>query len=70
MGATTHEPFSQVVGGVRVANKPCGIPSELADIVIRIMHFSHRHGIDLGKAMREKMAYNETRPFKHGMKKI
>lgn len=50
--------------------KPCGIPSELADCIIRIMHFSARHGIDLGKAITEKMAYNETRPYKHGNKKI
>ena len=50
--------------------KPVGLPSELADVVIRIMHFSHRHGIDLGKAIIEKMAFNETRPFKHGNKVI
>jgi len=50
--------------------KPCGIPSELADCVIRIMHFSHRHGIDLGKAIVEKMAFNETRVYRHGNKKI
>lgn len=48
--------------------KPCGIPSELADEVIRILHFSGKHGIDIEKAVTEKMAYNETRPFKHGNK--
>src|SRR5208282_4486837 len=43
--------------------KPIGIPSELADVVIRILHFSGKHGIDIARAVEEKMAYNETRPF-------
>jgi NTP pyrophosphatase (non-canonical NTP hydrolase) len=49
-------------------SKPCGVPSELADVVIRILGFCERNGIDLGKAILEKMAYNETRSFKHGGK--
>jgi hypothetical protein len=50
--------------------KPCGIPSELADIIIRVLHFSGKHGIDIERAVYEKMAYNRTRPFKHGGKKL
>jgi hypothetical protein len=50
--------------------KPCGIPSEAADIVIRVMHFCGKHGIDLGAAVREKMIYNASRPFKHGGKTL
>lgn len=46
--------------------KPCGIPSELADVVIRILHFCGKHEIDLERAVLEKMAYNDLRPFKHG----
>jgi NTP pyrophosphatase (non-canonical NTP hydrolase) len=46
--------------------KPCGIPSELADIVIRVAHFCGHHGIDLGKAILEKTEYNMSRPHKHG----
>ncbi len=46
--------------------KPIGVPSELADVVIRVMHFCGKHGINLGKAIIEKMAYNESRPYKHG----
>lgn len=51
-------------------SKPCGVPSELADVVIRILDFSGRHGIDLGKAILEKMTYNATRPYKHGGKTL
>ncbi len=47
-------------------DKPCGIPSEMADVVIRVAHFCAKHGIDLDKAVAEKMEYNATRPYKHG----
>lgn len=46
--------------------KLVGIPSELADLVIRACQMSGEYGIDLVRALREKMAYNETRPFMHG----
>lgn len=48
--------------------KPCGVPSELADTVIRIFDMAGRWGIDLERAIREKMAYNATRPVRHGGK--
>ena len=50
--------------------KPIGMPSEMADVIIRILHFAGKHGIDLDKAVTEKMAYNEYRPYRHGGKKI
>ncbi len=49
--------------------KPCWIPSELADVVIRIFDFCGGNDIDLEKIILEKMEYNETRPYKHGQKK-
>lgn len=50
--------------------KPCGIPIELADVVIRIFDFCGRHGIDLESAIKLKMEYNSTRPYRHGGKKL
>ncbi len=46
--------------------KPVGIPSELADIVIRVADLCGAYQIDLEKAIRDKMEYNATRPHKHG----
>jgi hypothetical protein len=53
-----------------ILRKPCGIPSELADVIIRALHFSGKHSIDIGGSIAEKMEYNETRPYKHGGKTI
>lgn len=50
--------------------KPEGIPSELADVVIRIADMCGQYGIDLEKIIIEKMKYNESRPYKHGGKTI
>lgn len=46
--------------------KPEGVPTELADVLIRIFDLCGRYDIDLGIAVAEKMAYNEGRPRKHG----
>ena len=50
--------------------KPCGIPSELADVVIRIADMCGLYGIDLEAAIHEKMNYNRSRPYRHGNKVI
>jgi NTP pyrophosphatase (non-canonical NTP hydrolase) len=50
------------------SGKPCGIPSELADVCIRIFQFCGSRGVNLGKAITEKMAFNATRNHRHGGK--
>lgn len=50
------------------AIKPEGIGVELADVVIRILQFCAWHRVPLEELIVEKMAYNETRPYKHGGK--
>lgn len=55
---------------VRIENgKPEGIPAELADVVIRIGDLCGALGIDLQAAVAQKMAYNATRPHRHGGKR-
>jgi NTP pyrophosphatase (non-canonical NTP hydrolase) len=51
-------------------HKPVGVPSEIADIIIRCLDFAGEHGIDIGRAVRQKMEFNRTRPFKHGGKTL
>lgn len=46
--------------------KPCGVPSEIADVIIRALDFCGRFGIDIECMVEEKIAYNATRPHKHG----
>jgi len=50
--------------------KPEGIPSELADAVIRIMDMCDHYGIDLETAIIKKHQFNKTRPYRHGNKVI
>ncbi len=50
--------------------KPEGVPIELADAIIRIADMCGHYGIDLESAIKIKMAYNETRSWRHGGKKI
>jgi len=65
-GARTSECGRPDVHGKWHPNKPCGIPSEIADVIIRCLDLCGEYGIDIEQAVREKTAYNETRPFKHG----
>lgn len=48
--------------------KPEGVPSELADVVIRSFDLAHEAGIDLAAMIEEKISYNQTRGFRHGRK--
>ncbi len=49
--------------------KPEGIPSELADVIIRVLDTCGYYGIDIEASLLEKHEYNKGRPYKHGGKK-
>ena len=51
-------------------HKPEGIAIELADVIIRILDYCGKEGIDMEAAIKRKHAYNLTRPYKHGGKVI
>lgn len=44
------------------------IEEELADAIIRILDYAGGANLDLEGALKAKMAYNETRPYRHGGK--
>lgn len=51
-------------------NKPEGVPSELADSMIRIFDIANAYSIDLAAALIEKLAHNRTRGLHHGGKAL
>jgi len=51
-----------------VQHKPEGAPSELADVVIRVLDFCYTENIDLETIIEEKLLYNQSRPRLHGKK--
>lgn len=63
-GRKTNETYYREDG------KPEGIPSELADVVIRLLDICGYLNIDLEAAIIEKMQFNESRPYRHGGKKL
>lgn len=50
--------------------KPEGIPIELADVIIRIYDWAGDNNVNMEEAIMIKHAYNKTRPYRHGGKKI
>ena len=49
--------------------KPDGVGSEFADIFIRLLDDCERFGVNLREEYERKMAFNRTRPYRHGNKK-
>lgn len=56
-------------GSTRPDGKPDGFITELADAVIRCFDTAGALGMDLETAVLKKMAFNETRPHRHGGKR-
>jgi len=50
--------------------KPEGVGSELADVLIRLLDTSKRVGIDLEAEVARKIAFNATRGYRHGGKRV
>ena len=48
--------------------KPEGVAVEMVDCVIRVFDYLAHKGVDIDGVMRLKMAYNESRPYRHGGK--
>jgi NTP pyrophosphatase (non-canonical NTP hydrolase) len=79
--ALTHGELSEAVEDARVygmdpdkflyldeKGKPCGIASELADVIIRIFDVCAYFGIDIASALEVKLDYNDNRSYRHGNK--
>lgn len=49
-------------------HKPEGVPSEIADVVIRCFDFAYTEGFDLAGIIAEKLVYNASRERLHGKK--
>ena len=70
-----HKIDGRVVRGIEqyvngVLGKPVGVPSEAADILVRLLDTCKRHDIDLFHEFRQKLDFNWTRGHKHGGKAL
>lgn len=50
--------------------KPEGLPTELADVVVRVMDLAWVLGFNLQQTIEQKMAYNKTRKHRHGGRRL
>lgn len=71
--ALTHTELSEALEADRFGDpqsdkipKFTGREEELADVLVRIMDEAQRHNLRVGEAFVAKVAYNATRPRKHG----
>ncbi|MEH7503266.1 MazG nucleotide pyrophosphohydrolase domain-containing protein [Neobacillus drentensis] len=65
--ALIHSEVSEALEADRKGNKE-NFAEELADVCIRVFDLCGSRGIDLEKAISEKMEYNKSRTYKHGGK--
>jgi hypothetical protein len=50
--------------------KPEGAWVEIADTMIRLLDMAEQYGVNLGELVTLKHAYNCTRPYRHGGKRL
>lgn len=73
--ALMHTELSEAMEGYRKGNPPSehipeftAIEEEMADEIIRVLHYSAEEGLRIGPAILAKLEYNSTRPPRHGGK--
>lgn len=72
MIALMHSELSEMLEGVRKPGQDQHCPEftseeiEAADVLIRLFDYCHGWGLRLGEATLAKMAFNASRPMKHG----
>lgn len=65
--ALVHAEVSEAVEAYRKGDE-AHVVEELADVLIRIFDLCGARGYDLEGAVRRKMDFNKTRPYRHGGK--
>lgn len=65
-----HAETSEAVEAYRRDLGKDAIAAELSDVVIRVLDICGLYDIDLAAAVRRKMDYNKSRPYRHGGKKV
>lgn len=73
--ALMHSELSEALESIRSGSGPddkipefSGVEAEFADCIIRIMDTAQMRGYRVAEALVAKMAYNRSRPYKHGKK--
>jgi|SRR5579864_1143521 len=66
--ALMHSELSEALEAYRKGDEG-HVVEEFADVLIRVFDMCAARGMDLERAVEEKMAFNKTRPYRHGGKR-
>lgn len=66
--ALMHSELSEALEAMRNRQETAAVAEELADCCIRIFDYCGARQIDLEETLRKKIAFNKTRPYRHGKK--